>query len=540
MRLLYKAVFVSLTVFVGIIAQIAQAGVIQGASGMPSPITAGATYTLSVTGITGSFGGLQCDGLTIDWGDSPAPNPTGLIVFPFTTTHVFSFVSVPTIRTVTVSPAGGTCTGSATTTVTVNPAPGVIGSIAGPANATVGAPISITVNGTGLCGSMNISWGDGAEPLNNYNLASPIAINHTYLSSGPKTITVTGTASCGGSANHNLTVSDPPGVITTINGAATATQNAPYSITVSGAGVCGNLSVDWGDGNTDPVNPNYNLASPVSLSHTYTTVSPPPKTITVTGTASCSGSDTHSVTVNPPPPGPGMISTITGPSTAYRNVTTAWGVSGTGTCGTMSITWGDGSLAETATGYNLLSPTNLTHKYTALGIKTISVSSGASCSGSAVKNVEVINFARPDLVDFINLQLRWRIRYRVPCYGPPCPFPPGPVPPGPCLSCPRMIDQIKQVDADRARLLTEAKTILDQVGAGKLTSPAQVRNAESRLTYLALALKEGGKKRDGLLRAFDAEVAKMKARPAPPTLLQRAPMQLTPIKSVPENKMLIK
>ena len=539
MRIVHKAFFVLLIATAGSIAQSAHAGIIQGASGTPNPITAGNTYTLTVTG--SNSGGFLCQGLNIDWGDGASSTPGGGVAFPHVTTHLYGPVASSTVRTINITPSGGECAGSATTTVIVNPAPGVISSITGPATAVRDVPMSITVNGTGLCGSMNINWGEGLpEPVNNYNLASPTAINHTYTGSGPKTVTVTGTASCSGSVTHNLTVSDPPGVVSTINGAVTATQNAPYTITVSGTDICGVMVINWGDGGSPETINNYNLTTSVPIPHSYMNTGS--KTITVTGTPNCSGNDTHHLTVNPPPVGPGVISAINGPSTVYRDITSNWTVSGTGTCGSMSIVWGDGD-TDSANNYNLVSPINLPHKYPTLGSKTIDVSGTPSCSGNASKTVIVTNFIRPDWLDRIRALIEGRFIYRVPCLAPPCPFGPrGPFPPSPCLSCPRIFEHIKQEDATRAKLLVEARQIIDQVNAGKLKNPVQIRNAQARLSSLAMALEESDKRRGWLVRSFDAEAAKTKLKPAtvPQLQLQRVPVQQVPVKQVPEKKVPIK
>ena len=180
--------------------------------------------------------------------------------------------------------------------------------ITAPASAAQGAPVSVTVNGTGGCGGYTINWGDTNSNAVGLVVLPHVPPSHSYTTTGTKTINVTPGAGCTGSASTTIQINQKPLVghiipfskITSISGSATARWGRTYKMKVLGNGKC-KLRIDWGDGGLIYNANNYNLSAPAYLYHKFN--SPGTKTIKVTaapvvGFNTCSGSASKSVRVS--------------------------------------------------------------------------------------------------------------------------------------------------------------------------------------------------------------------------------------------------
>ncbi|ADV67618.1 ExeM/NucH family extracellular endonuclease [Deinococcus maricopensis] len=127
----------------------------------------------------------------------------------------------------------------------------------------------------------------------------------------------------------NLTPTNALGVNAT--GAGTATTGQPYTLTISSTGTPTALSVDWGDGTTEPV-----AANATSASHAYASAGA--RTITVTATR---GTETQTATQNVTV-GDATV-TLTAPATAAVTIG-----SGTTLSATLSAAYNLGSVTVTA------------------------------------------------------------------------------------------------------------------------------------------------------------------------------------------------
>jgi gliding motility-associated-like protein len=214
-------------------------------------VTVAASLTVTVNSPTicaGAQATLTAGGAnTYVWSDGSTDNP--LIVSPASTT------------TYTVTGTSGGCSGTATSTVTVNPQPSL--SVNSP---TICSGGSATLTATGATSYL---WDTGStsNPLN----VSP-GTSTTY--------TVTGTTgNCSATATSTVTVSSSLNV--TVNSPTVCSgQNA--TLTAAGA-----TTYVWSDGSTD----NPLIITPASTAN-----------YTVTGTSlSCTGTATATITVNPVP-----------------------------------------------------------------------------------------------------------------------------------------------------------------------------------------------------------------------------------------------
>jgi hypothetical protein len=200
---------------------------------------------------------------------------------------------------------------SASVTVTVNPAQ-VISLAAAPSPAQIGQPVTFTVGGTGTCGGLTLTFGDGTGTgFANGGFLFPLTTTHAYSIPGTFTATATGTGNCTGSASTIVTVNAPPGVITALTATPSPAQiGQPVTFTVSGTGTCGRLTLTFGDATST----NLSGAFPLTTTHAYS--GPGTFTATASGTVSCTGSTSASVTVVPLPPFSVSVSVITTPAPA--------------------------------------------------------------------------------------------------------------------------------------------------------------------------------------------------------------------------------
>ena len=153
----------------------------------------------------------------MDWGDGQHSVLQNYNVNPMNTVaikHTYNSIGFKAIKVSGISP---TCFGTASKRIYVSfnkLAPeslytptNKIKSISGGNGVQAFKVYKIKVNGTGKCSKMRVYWGDGKSTLlNNYNLASPSYISHTYFTVGQKTIKAKAVAGCSGLASKKVTV----------------------------------------------------------------------------------------------------------------------------------------------------------------------------------------------------------------------------------------------------------------------------------------------------------------------------------------------
>lgn len=91
------------------------------------------------------------------------------------------------------------------------PSPGLVTSLSAvPSSAVVSQTVTFTVSGTGTCGGLTLTFGDGTST--SLSGAFPLTASHAYGTTGTFTATATGTVSCTGSASTSVSVttSSPP------------------------------------------------------------------------------------------------------------------------------------------------------------------------------------------------------------------------------------------------------------------------------------------------------------------------------------------
>lgn len=113
--------------------------------------------------------------------------------------------------------------------------PGTIaGLISTPNPAQVGQSVTFTVSGTGTCGGLSLTFGDGTST--SLSGPFPITTSHAYTSAGIFTATATGTTSCTDSASVSATVifTSPPTALVALNGSVLRTgQTITYQATLT-------------------------------------------------------------------------------------------------------------------------------------------------------------------------------------------------------------------------------------------------------------------------------------------------------------------
>ncbi|HOV54601.1 MAG TPA: gliding motility-associated C-terminal domain-containing protein [Bacteroidales bacterium] len=286
------------------------------ASASPSSICSGSSTTLSASGAS-----------TYSWTDG-TNNYTGNSIN----------VSPTSNTTYTVTGTIGTCSATATVSVTVNPSPSL----------TVNATPSSICQGNNATlsasGASTYSWTDGTNNYTGNNVTVTPTLNTTY--------TVTGTiGTCSATATVSVTVNAAPSL--TVN----ATDNQlctgeSATLTANGANTY-NWSHSLGSGSSKTVSP------------TSTT------TYTVTGTTAegCSNTASISITVNPVP----NVSANASPNTICIGGSSTLSASGANT-----YLWSNGSSGASIT----VSP-NSTTTYTVIGAST------AGCTNTATITVYV-------------------------------------------------------------------------------------------------------------------------------------------------------
>lgn len=293
-------------------------------------ICAGGSTIISASGAT-TYTWSPATGLSATTGSSPTASPT------ITTTY-------------TVTGSVGSCGGTNTFTVTVNPAPTV--TISGTASICTGGNVTLTSSG-----AISYLWNPGNLSGSSVNV-SP-ATTTTY------TVTGTGGNGCTSTSTYTVTVNTAPTVSATAN-------NNPIcgsgSTTLTGNGANTYL---WNPGNLSGTN--------VNVSPTITT------TYTVVGTAvnGCTNTNTITINVNPVP-------TVTA-STGNNTICAGGSTSLTGN-GASTYVWNPGNLSGT----NVNVTPTITTTYTVVGTGsngctnsstiTITVNAAPAVTASTVNN----------------------------------------------------------------------------------------------------------------------------------------------------------
>ena len=277
------------------------------ASASPASICAGQSTTLTAGGAS-----------TYSW--SSGGSGSSISVTPGSTT------------TYTVTGTISGCTGTATVSVTVNPAPSVTAS-ASPASICAGQSTTLTAGG-----ASTYSWSSGGS-----------GSSTSVTPGGTTTYTVTGTSSgCTGTATVSVTVNPLPNVTASASPAAICTGQ---STTLSAGGAS---TYSWSSGGS---------GSSTSVTPGGTT------TYTVTGTSSgCAGTATVSVTVNPLP----NVTASASPATICNGQSAILTAGGAGT-----YSWSTGGSGSSIS----VSPVN-TITYTVTG-------TSLGCTGTASVSVTV-------------------------------------------------------------------------------------------------------------------------------------------------------
>ena len=290
------------------------------ASASPSSICSGSSTTLSASGAS-----------TYSWTDG-TNNYTGnnVTVSPISST------------TYTVTGISGTCSATATVSVTVNPAPSLTVN-ATPSSICQGNSATLSASG-----ASTYSWTDGTNNYSGNSITVTPTVNTTY--------TVTGTiGTCSATATISVTVNPLPSVSATASPAAIC-NGATSVLTASGANTY-SWSGGLGSGASKTVTP--------SATTTYT--------VTGTSTAGCTGTATVSVTVNPLP----TVTASASPSTINSGQSSVLSASGASTY-SWSHSLGSGS-SKTVT------PSSTT-TYSVTGTST------ANCTNTATVTVTVNTF----------------------------------------------------------------------------------------------------------------------------------------------------
>lgn len=315
-----------------------------------NPVT---TTVYTVTGSNGLCGGSQTATVTVGSGIGVTVNsPTicagtstiltagGATSYTWSTGATTSTLSVnPSSTSVyTVTGSAGTCTGSATSTVTVNALP-VLTVTAAPAAICAGGTSTLSVSGAATYTWSN-SFNGSSQPV------SP-ASNTSYSVNG------TNAAGCTNTLSASVTVTVTPNPTVTVN-SSTICAGQSATLTATGA-----TSYSWATGQSTAT----------------VIVSPPLTTVyTVTGTTnSCSQTQTTSVVVSP-----AMVVAVNSPTICEGQSALL-----TATSTATSYTWSTGANSNTVS----VSPTSTT-VYTVAG--SAGLCAGANTATVTVNSVPVL------------------------------------------------------------------------------------------------------------------------------------------------------
>ena len=162
----------------------------------PTTVSVGQSVTVTIFSSGCNVGAT----ISVNFGDLSSQTVAGN-----TTVHITHTYSATGTFTITANSFQCAPT-SATATVTVNPAQ-VTSLTATPSPAQVGQPVTFTVGGIGICGGLNLTFGDGTGAgFANGGFSFPLTTTHVYSTPGTFTATATGIGSCTGSATTSVSV----------------------------------------------------------------------------------------------------------------------------------------------------------------------------------------------------------------------------------------------------------------------------------------------------------------------------------------------
>lgn len=258
--------------------------------------------------------------------------------------------------TVTVTGASG-CTGTATTTVVVNPLPIASASNTGP----YCEGVTIQLNSVG--GTATDDWA-GPNSYVQPNTQNPTIPSSSALMSGDYTVTVTDGLGCTNTATTSVIVNTNP--------IPTATNTGPYCVgdTIQLNSPTGSATDDWTGpsySQNDVQNPIITSAT-VAMSGTYI--------VNVTDGNGCSGTASTNVTVNT---NPSPTATNTGPYCEGATIQ----------LGSNGLTTDDWSGPNGFSAIDNQNPTINSSTTVMSGVYTVTVTNVSGCSGTATTSVVV-------------------------------------------------------------------------------------------------------------------------------------------------------
>ena len=250
----------------------------------------------------------------------------------------------------------------------------ITGLTVAPAEAKAGTSVRATATGSGLCGAVNIDWGDGTA-ITYATETLPVTQAHVYQGAGTFTLHAQGHGNCDGHATARVTITAPPpspppaSRLTAIElSPPSSMPRNPVTITLQGSGAC-RVGIDFGDGNSQDLNGQL----PLTVRHTYAVAGS--YAIVAMPIPSCGDRQTATLVVGDRPTGPQII------GIAVSSVQGARGrrsirVAGDGSCA-YTIDFGDGN----SEGRNAALPDVVQHNYPAEGRYIIVATAAPPCRG---------------------------------------------------------------------------------------------------------------------------------------------------------------
>jgi len=243
-----------------------------------------------------------------------------------------------------------------------------------PAEAKAGTAVSATATGSGLCGAVNIDWGDGTA-ITYATETLPVTRTHVYQSAGTFTLRAQGHGNCDGQAVSRVTITapapppPPPARLAAIElSPPSPMPRTPVTITLQGSGSC-RIGVDFGDGNSQDLNGQL----PLTVRHVYAVAGS--YAIVATPAPSCGDRQTATLVVGDKPRVPrisGIEVTGVPDARGRRSIK----VTGDGSCA-YTLDFGDGN----SEGRNTALPDVVQHNYPAEGRYTIVATAAPPCEG---------------------------------------------------------------------------------------------------------------------------------------------------------------
>jgi hypothetical protein len=338
----------------------------------------GTTVTVTVAGTN------PCGAAHINYADGAAVTYP-IEHLPTSHTHVYDKPG-----TYTISARGmGNCDGEATTTVTVSAPAEPLRAAAeitavdmAPTPGRIGAPVTITVGGTGSC-AYEVRYGDGN--VQEVSGALPQQFRHTYAQADRYTVIVKANPPCRGTFSQALQVVDSTTstgriarvVLSPTPGAA----GQPMTITVEGVSGCVGYTLDYGDGHTE----RRAAALPDAVPHVYQ--SPGRYVVSATAVAPCTGRARAAVEVRTAaaPAAPRIARILLSPAAADPGQAVTITVEGNGTCEGYTLDYGDGN-SESRSG---ALPDRAQHVYRVPGRYTLTAVGRGSCTGDVRAPLDV-------------------------------------------------------------------------------------------------------------------------------------------------------